>query len=383
MRAEPTLQRLDPLGALSARPATVAAAGGTMVFSILVAALTRSEVNRGGLAVLAIALLAASCAALVWFSHPGRAPFLRRSAVLVVMLGGGAVAAAAAASWGSDAMPRDDWAPIALALVILALSPYRPPRELAAFGVLAAVLSGVLAVAQASTFRLGLSPLVYFLVASTPVLALAVAGAAFSASVLASVRRWQGTAATAAAAQTTSLQVGLARGVQQDRVTILNRDVVPFFTAILERGSLSAADNDTAREISSSIRAVMLAEADRSWLDSLVVAGHSSGRSSGALTVSDDQGLARQMTLDQRAAVRALLAAIAAVPQPGARNLRVTLRADGPVCHTVIITDCAAPERAVRAALAPYLAVLRTVFDDVSITVSAPTLTVRFCHDHP
>jgi hypothetical protein len=85
------------------------------------------------------------------------------------------------------------------------------------------------------------------------------------------------------------------------------------------------------------------------------------------------------MDFDQRSAVRALLSAFSG--RIAARDLAVELAPFGTVGTGVRLacrTDLDAG--ALHASLAPYLAVLRAVFDGVVVESDPPDLTLRFTY---
>ena len=127
------------------------------------------------------------------------------------------------------------------------------------------------------------------------------------------LRRWQSRASRAVRALADEHREGITRSVQQDRVT----HPEPRRRAVLRGGArtrtqLTDDDRERALEISDTIRRIMVAEVDRSWLDVVVEQA-----SRGALVVDavvDRHRVASAMSTDQRTAMRALLVAILAHP---------------------------------------------------------------------
>src|SRR5690606_30969951 len=113
--------------------------------------------------------------------------------------------------------------------------PYRPPRELAAAGSIAAVLYGFLIVVHGGAASGEIPVLAVVAVTVMPILAIAFATAAHSKQVVDGLERWQHRVMRPERAVTRDVEDGIARSVQQDRVTILNREVMPFFLAIIEK----------------------------------------------------------------------------------------------------------------------------------------------------
>jgi len=129
--------------------------------------------------------------------------------------------------------------------------------------------------------------------------------------------------------------------------------------------------------VSNAIRAVMVAETARTWLDGLVApsGARPDDERSG---VTDPERLAMRMTFDQRAAVRALISAL--VDRAGARDIRIDLERSGDVCRILLRCASDLDEASLPPTLAPYLAVLRVVFEDVALDTSRPDLSLRFSY---
>ena len=374
---ERTPQQVDPLGALSARPVTVLAAVAALVYAGVMTTTTRMEIASPGATAGAIVALVAAGVVLVLSASPYRAPFRRRSLVALSVLSAGAVVLSAVGTAGRDAFVRDDWPPVAVGVLLLALAPYRPGVEIALAGLGVALVVAVVVVVQSPSFVTPVPVTSFVVVAVTPVLALAFAGAAFSRTFTRLVEEWDARASVARSASAEELTESVARSVQQDRVTVLNRDVVPFFTSLVASGTVEEADVERARRIADSLRSTMVAEADRSWLEHLF-AGDGAPVSG---VVVDPDRLAPAMTGEHRTAVRALLVALGASDTVRADDVQVVLRERDGRVDGVLSVPVAGGEASVRHALAPWLAVLRVVFGDLQVDPSPPLLTLRFSYD--
>ena len=374
---ERTPQQVDPLGALSARPVTVLAAAAALVYAGVMTTTTRMEIASPGATAGAIVALVAAGVVLVLSASPYRAPFRRRSLVALSVLSAGAVVLSAVGTAGRDAFVRDDWPPVAVGVLLLALAPYRPGVEIALAGLGVALVVAVVVVAQSPSFVTPVPVTSFVVVAVTPVLALAFAGAAFSRTFTRLVEEWDARASVARSASAEELIESVARSVQQDRVTVLNRDVVPFFTSLVASGTVQEADVERARRIADSLRSTMVAEADRSWLEHLF-AGDGAPVSG---VVVDPDRLAPAMTGEHRTAVRALLVALGATDAVRADDVQVVLRERDGRVDGLLSVPVVGGEASVRHALAPWLAVLRVVFGDLQVDPAPPLLTLRFSYD--
>lgn len=369
-------QQLDPLGALTSQPITLAAAAGLPLFAATMTWFNRFDVDSWPLAVAALLAIAACGATLARFSNPLRAPFTLLKHSIVTGLAVVAYLLSAASMWDTNRYIRDDWGTIAIGVVLLSLSQYRPPKEIASTGLVLALFVGVVALAQAHSFVTGVAPIVYAVVAMAPVLALSLASAGFGRVLVESLDNWRHRAERAASLFTTENSDWVARSVQQDRVTILNQDVVPFFAEVLQRGEITAADRERALAISDAVRAIMVAEADRSWLD--IIARQAAGADA---EVVDPDRLAPAMSTDQRTALRATIVALCGHPAFDPQGFRAEIQRNGAVCRAVLDLRMSAGDSGIRAEIAPYLAVMRIMFSDVKVELASTTLTLRFSYE--
>jgi hypothetical protein len=375
---ERTRQQLDPSACLGAWPLTVFLAAAALGYALIVTVLSADEITMPALAVLSLGFLAAACTHVVVATSSHRAPFTSRSHTIVHILVWAAVISCAAAAWQTNRFVRDDWWPVSFGLLLLALGPYRPAKELAASGTVSALFLGFLTLLQSGSLAAAAPPAAYVLVIMAPMLALCYASVAFSAAVVESLEDWHRQTAVAGAAMVDRFREGIARSVQQDRVTILGRDVLPYFSDILARDTVTDGDRQRARDIADSIRRVMVSEADRSWLEGLVdtVAGLSpAGR------VTDEQRLARRMTREHRTILRALLVALCEHRGFDCSSVRFTLAREGALCRVLLTADFTETGRAARALVAPYLAVMRVSFVRVRIARLTPTLEIGFSYE--
>lgn len=376
---EYTVQQRDPLAAVNSRPVTVLGVVAIVGYAFVMTWFNRYDIDHPWVAAAALAVLCAAAVLLIVASSPLRPPVSRTVNVVTISLAMLALALEAISMVESNGYVQDDWGTIAVGGFCLAMCTYRPPRELIATGVFASLFAGLIVLVQSPSFRSGLPVFVYVVVAVAPLASLAFAGAAFASIVLRIQRRWETRANRAVRALADEHREGITRSVQQDRVTILNRDVVPFFTDVLGRDELTDADRERALEISDSLRRVMVAEVDRTWLDVLVA--QASGGTVRSSAVFDPKRAASAMTTDQRVAMRAMLVAI--IGHPGFLADRFSIQVARARKHTegVVQAWFEPPEPAPRTAFAPYVAVLRVVFPDVQVDLTATSLTVRFSYD--
>lgn len=371
---ERAFQQLDPLGTLVGRPMTYLAAAGIPIYASVMTWLNRYDIDYPILAVAALAVVAITSAVLVYGSSPLRAPFSQRLHVLVIGTATVAYLLSAVSMWQSNAFVRDDWGPFVIGLTLLSLSQYRPPKEIASTGLVLALFVGVVALLQMHSFTTDTAPILFSLVTMTPILAMSLASATFGRFLIDGLVRWRKRALRAVMSFASENTGWIARSVQQDRVTILNQEVVPFFAEVLRKGAIDAEDRERARRISDAIRALMVAEVDRTWLDAVLA-------QVGGQPSIDPERLAILMSTDQRTAVRAAIVALAAHPAFVPEALSVSIHSDDGRQLATIAATLSTSDNVLRGEVAPYLAVLRIVFADFKVEFSDSTLRLRFSYE--
>jgi hypothetical protein len=372
--AERTPQQLDPAGSIGSRTLTRLLMFATLGYSVVVTLVSSNEIHTVWLAVVSLLLLASAVTVVLIQSRPERAPLRRMTLVVALGLMLLATVASAASSWKFNSFVGDDWPPIALGALLLAIGPYRPSRELAVGGIVSAVIVGVTVYLQVPWLASADPPSAFIVVSIAPLLALSFGSVAYSRASIAAVERGKDRIVDEDPTATRTLEVGIARAVQQDRVTILSRDVLPFFGEVLARGELTDADRERAREIAESIRGVMVADVDRSWLEGVVEV------IAPAAVVDDSERLAVFVSTEGRTALRTLLVAIVESYEFDSGQLRIELFSDGHLCSGVVMARLA-PELAPRVDFAPYFALLRATFRAFDFEIHHSDLIVRFSYD--
>jgi len=407
-RPDATQQRLDPIGGLAVwplAPVTALIVLGYAVYSTLTQA---GEVQHELFTALAVVSLAGAAGLLVWASLPESAPFQARSSLLMVGLALLAYVLEQVGMWGHNASVHNDFGQIALGLLLLALAPFRPWREIALLAVIGAVVVACGAWAQAVFFGTG-TPALFAILAAVQLLAPALAGAAYCRQVVKSIRIWQTDAGRSIRLDTEANRAPTARAVVQQRLSDLDAHVLPFLSEVLARGNVTAVEIDRARRLADEVRAALVAETDRTWLDDLV-ARESAALAASAPTadatafglplVHDDERRAARFTSRQRAAFGALVVMVCAHPGFDPSSLMIGIstadRADptfnpddaeeSPHAAGAAVVrleaSVALPARQLRAVAHPFIAVLRVEFSRVHVTVRGRLLTVSFDAAH-
>jgi hypothetical protein len=124
----------------------------------------------------------------------------------------------------------------------------------------------------------------------------------------------------------------------------------------------------------------MVAEAERTWLQNLVIRSGLGGHDVD-LVVDDRDGLATSMSTEQRTSLRALLVALVQTPEFEPQELRIRIVRDGELCRAAVAARFGGQDSISRIAFWPYLALLRAAFNDLDVEFDHPTLRLRFWYD--
>ncbi|MBF0673293.1 MAG: hypothetical protein IR160_11995 [Salinibacterium sp.] len=384
---ERTRQELDPVGAFASRAITIGSALVAFAFAAAMVVSYIDWIKNPALALMGLLSLGVASIIVTSATDPYRGPFHRGPHGWVVALSILAGAFITAGAWDTDALFALGWVgPASLGLYSIGMAAYRPVREIVAYGALASVFMGFTSMLQAQATPLPNVPDAAIVgIHLLPLLALNFSAAAFTHSIIQSIERMRAEA-RAAERLSAEQETGVARSVQQDRVTILNREVVPFFTEVLGGREITPDVREHARSIADAIRAVMVAEVDRTWLENLV--DHLRARArrhgeapDGARVVFDDDNVANLMTYDQRTALRALLVAIFDLTDDRPQNLEIVIARVGERCQGFVAVDIDMVDPLVKSKFGPYLAVMRVVFRRLRAEHLQSVLTVRFSYD--
>lgn len=320
-----TLERLDPLSAAAARPVT----RGAVLLALAIPPLTlisrAHEVTQPAWMIVAYAALCGAAWLLLDRSSPVRQVWNEPSAQVFQVLLAVMVVASAAASVGGNAILRDDWAPLVVGIMLIACTPYRPARELAFWTVVHTLLCAALGIVQGPFAHSDLPALTYAVTGSFSVAVTGFAAAAYARSLNSSTQLWHERAWQSAAAAAVEHRNGVARSVQQLRITVLNREVVPYLQRVVAAETVDDADRDEARRLARSIRALLVADVEKTWARSMLdelVGRHP--RLNIAVIADDPDDLGRRAVLERRTLLRALAAI--SVERLAATELQLRLR---------------------------------------------------------
>ncbi|MFP7759640.1 hypothetical protein [Marisediminicola sp. LYQ134] len=378
-RFERTRQQVDPAVTTGSHIPSVILAIGSVVWAGGVTIVSRTRDDGVGVAGLEYELLALSVLALAALvvavgSNPLRAPFTRLSHVTVHAL---VIAAAVILAWGLrgvDPWVRDDWPALSLALLIVAIGAYRPVGEILVFSLTSATAIGAITWIKSDAAATDAPAVAFVVIVVAPLVCVALGVAASTAIIIASLERQNLEEKTVAAAELGDVTAAVIKSVQRDRVSVLGRDVSPFFDEVIKRGQITASDRERARAISDDIRGIMVSEAGRSWLDLALGSVVRSGE--WPHVVDDRHGLADSFSETQRRAIRALFIELDGDQSLDRIAVRLTKRLDRPFC--VISVALGATAHDIHSRYDAVFAVLRIAFPALNVDVTPGTIIARF-----
>ena len=94
---------------------------------------------------------------------------------------------------------------------------------------------------------------------------LAAAAAGYSYAIVGETLAWQRDANRAALRRDAELREGIARSVQQSRISVLGREVLPFLAGVMTADRITVADADRARELEQERGWAVREDANRGW----------------------------------------------------------------------------------------------------------------------
>ncbi len=377
-------QQLDPVGSYGSRPITLVLSLGVVGLAAGATALSWPIVSDPATAFLAILATAVAALGITFWSSPLRAPFRRSGFLIVVVSAGLSLVLSALSTWNASTDLDDQWAPITVGLVLVQLSSYRPARELVAATVLGGILAGFVAVLHPTFGGSVLPPLVRVLDAALPLIALGAGATAYSSVLVRSLGQWFARSGVNDRPVSAEMRERIVRSVHDDRVTVLNDTVVPFLAGLLARDDVSAADRLHARSIADTIRSAMVADVDRSWLDSIMdqlAIQRNDSTVPGSEVVQDPDRVASDMRTDQRIVIRAVILALFDHPGFDPDGFAISIARRGQAAVVTLAAKLDDDESITRSGLAPYLAVLRIAFGDLHVAFQRPALTLRFSYE--
>ncbi len=376
-----TALQLDPLGTVVSRHLSWLAAATALVLGVAQAVIGVSLGGQVTVAWAAAFAIAGSAAVVIsagrqWFTRT-----IRTAQLWIVLLGGLGVALSHLSIWGLDPALVPSLTPAAFGLLILGLAPFSSTRQLIGISALGAILIGLLADVQAYAAASVDPPIVFAVIAASAVLGPGIASAVGSTLATTTLRSWQSLAIVASREHALQMRDGIARSVQQERVTLLNLRVLPLLTDLLEQGEVTEAVQEHARAMADRLRAAMVAEAERSWLDTLVeqiVGSLVEEHERTVVRVADPEHRADLMAATQRTALRAYVEALTRLEAFRPEGFRIDFQRKG---EADLVTVAARLDPSVQRGhgrLDPFVAVMKSTFPQSTIKFTPNSVVMRF-----
>jgi hypothetical protein len=208
------------------------------------------------------------------------------------------------------------------------------------------------------------------------VLALSAAAAAYSAAIVRASLAWQREANAIALERDGGVRAGIVRSVQQGRVSVLSREVLPFLAGVMSADRIGVADADRARELADILRRALKAGIESTWLDDL--ASSIEAARDIPIVVDDPGATASRLRSDQRPPLTALLSWLTSGERSASVRIDVHAEDGGALVRLdAVVAGASPPRRDVER----FLAVARAVGGRGELEVTRENVRVEFRYD--
>ncbi|TBN57387.1 hypothetical protein EYE40_08235 [Glaciihabitans arcticus] len=368
-------QQTDPLSWFTKPLIPTVLTSTLLVYGAVAIVLTWNLLANPLLEMLALALQVLACVLVQRATRPLRTPFGLRQAVLPLLLTLVSVLVSAVGNHDSILLVQHWWVPVGVGLVLGSMSPYSSVRQLIGYGAIftAAATMGAWYgfIASARVWP----PLSAMLIAASGVVIATAACAIFSGVIVKSTQSLL-TGAGTPQPVTEAANEEAARQVERRTLARLGTRVAPFLRDVADRGTVTEEDRALAGQLARQLRADLVSQANRSWLDSLALYG--------PIYVVDPDHRADAMNTVQRAALRGLLLAVMKNPATRDGSLFIELRSQDDGGTAVALSlDLDLPEGRRTMMLAPYYLTLQTAVQELSWDPARELLKFQFPAQRP
>jgi hypothetical protein len=353
-----TPQRFDPITARSLYPLIGLAMVAILVYGTVRTVLSADEITQPVLAAGAILFVTVATVTVLVSTDPVRTPVGPAGFAVAVSAIVLASTASSAGAWASSNVIWDGWGPLAVGVLLLCYSEFRPGRDLALATALAALAVGITTALESAGMPELVSPLTSGIISATPVILFGSAAAVFSYRMSLSLSQAVGAVARDQGRLSRRVQLRLRETLRESGRDALAPELVPFLERIVSRGEVTEADVRQARRISAVLRSEIIVGMGLPWLERMARA------SRGALEVRDPSGYSEELPLEQTTALRALLTALLGA---GLR-VRVVVTASGPRHSILVRAEAPGGEQAARYRFGAFITVMNAVFTRSSVS---------------
>lgn len=243
------------------------------------------------------------------------------------------------------------WAPVCAALIVMAMSPFVAGRVFVP-GALLVVAATAASAGFVAADRGSELPIADVVVITSSTVFAVIGGVVLNRTLVTAVQSWR-RGVGAAAPDDDAVEPAAA---VVDRITggRYSTAVVPFLERLERASVIHDRDRRTAARLARDLRRALVERGDQSWL-----AAHVAGR---PVYVTDPFRLADTITVDQRAAIIALIDGLFSDPEAGVFGARLDLApADDDAVAVAVTVGLALPEGRRTAVLAPYYLTVKSV----------------------
>ncbi|GAA1055501.1 hypothetical protein GCM10017608_29250 [Agromyces luteolus] len=373
-----TQQEVDPIGGVAAAPLVLIGSILSAATSIGLTAWHWSEVGSPVAAFAGILFVVAAGAVATVSALPARAPFTVDRLWFAVALAVGAAIAEYVSTVGANRYLYDDYGPLVVGVLILSLAPFSTWISLLAAGTVAAAVLAILAIGSAGASATQANAAALIAVNSVAVLALSAAGAAYSATIVRESLAWQREANAIALERDGGVRAGIVRSVQQGRVSVLSREVLPFLAAVMSAERISVADADRARELAEMLRRALKAGIESTWLDDL--ASSIGAARQVPIAVDDPAATAARLRSEQRPPLTALLSWLSSAERSESIRIAVAAEGGGEIVRIDVVAAAGSASPS-RREVERFLAVARAVGVRGDLEITRENVRVEFRYD--
>lgn len=359
----------DPLSWLTGPSVAIVLGGLSVLNGVLSISLMPGTGSTRWLGWLAVALFAVATVLIARFARPGSPRLNGLRAAAPVALGWVAVTLSGYGYAGRH-LPLDFWwAPISLALILVALSPYSSPLRIMVVGTLSCFVTVAIILLAFPESASSWPPVTRVVIGISSVALSTVAGATFAYQVVSRIKLWTSLGAGPALSSGVLGEAAKLRILQEELESVGARSL-PLLRRIAATGQITAADQHEAQQLARELRNELVDRANRSWLDALAQELN--------LSVIDPERRAESMTSQQRTALFGMLRAGSEASPELLPPQVIELRGETDGSTAVAITmDVDLPEGRRVKLLAPHYLELTTIADDLALD-AGKKFKVRF-----
>lgn len=340
----------DPLSWFSTPNLPIAAAAITLVQGVLTLTLSPQGGSRPLVQAAALALAVIAQLGLHVATRPPRGELGLAASLGLAVSASTALVISALGYWGETFAVHLWWAPLALSLTLLAMSPYTTAGRLTIAGSVALAISTVSTLAIVVPDDPRWPPYSTVMIVLFPIIIGIIGGVIMIHAITERLSRWsERPLAGPMVGDDDRALVALVDAETSTRIA----DARALISHVLERGFVSDDDAAQAAVLAERLRAELTGDVDRTWLERIATGA--------PLTIDDPLRLADELDLAQRTALRALIDAVLddSPSALGAASIELRRTDEGAVAVAVQVMS-SRPEGRRESFLAPYYVSLRS-----------------------